>query len=493
MLLAEDLAETPWRPLINIDHPEIPTPQRLAYESNADVLLYGGSAGGGKTDLLCGLALTQHRRSILFRREHKQIVGMVDRLLTIRRTREGFAQQPQTVFKLPGNRVIELDGLQHLGDEQSQQGRARDFYGFDELTQFLEAQFRYVITWNRSTDPRQRCRVVAASNPPPGVEGEWVIQYWAPWLDTQHPHPALPGELRWFISDEHGKDKEVEGPAPITVPWLKDPIVPRSRTFIPSSVDDNPYLIATGYKATLQSLPEPLRSMMLRGDFNAGRQDDAFQVIPTAWVEQAQARWTPEPPRGVKMTTMGVDVAMGGSNATVLTPRYDWYFGTAWSYPGKDTPDSPATAALIVSHSRDGAQANIDSDGVGGEVYGHLNSLGVRCLRVKGSNTDITEMDATKSMHFFNERALMWWRMREALDPAHSMNIALPPSRKLKADLCAPRWQLTPRGIKVEAKLDTIARLGRSPDDGDSAVYALVPKKIFAGRAKTNAPNLGVV
>ena len=34
--------------------------------------------------------------------------------------------------------------------------------------------------------------------------------------------------------------------------------------------------------ATLQSLPEPLRSQMLYGDFNAGTEDDSMQVIPTA-------------------------------------------------------------------------------------------------------------------------------------------------------------------------------------------------------------------
>lgn len=490
LLLADDIAKHPWRPLINTKQPEVPTPQRLAFDSKADILLYGGSAGGGKTDLLCGLALTQHKKTVLFRREHKQLAGMVDRILTIRRSREGFAQQPQTAFKLGGGRIIELDGMQHLGDEEAWQGRPHDLYGFDELTQFLEYQFRYVITWNRSTDPRQRCRVVAASNPPPGVEGEWVIQFWAPWLDTQHPNPALPGDLRYFISDKDGKDTEVPDASPVRVPWDAELIVPKSRSFIPSSVDDNPYLIATGYKATLQSLPEPLRSQMLRGDFTAGRKDGAFQVIPTAWVEMAQARWTPEIPRGLKMTTLGVDVAMGGECATVMTPRYGWYFGTAWSYPGKDTPDSVTTANLVVSHLRDGAQPNIDSDGVGGEVYGHLNGMGLKIGRIKGGEPT-EERDATDSMNFYNERSLSWWRMREALDPAHRQDIALPPSRKLKADLCAPRWELTPRGIKVEPKIKTIERLGRSPDDGDSAIYALVDKRA-PKQPGSNAPVLGL-
>jgi len=77
--------------------------------------------------------------------------------------------------------------------------------------------------------------------------------------------------------------------------------------------------------------------------------------------------------------------------------------------------------------------------------------------------------------------------LREALDPESGENIALPPDRELKTDLCAPRWKLTSRGIQIEGKSggktdatggtgdgwgNIIRRLGRSPDKGDSVVYA---------------------
>ena len=164
-------------------------------------------------------------------------------------------------------------------------------------------QFRYVLTWNRpgaGAKPDQRCRVVCATNPPQTSEGDWIISFWGPWLDPEHPNPALPGELRWYISDEDGKDEAVENGDPIPDPNQPGKFIyPRSRTFIPSSVDDNPFLTSTAYKATLQALPEPLRSQMLMGDFTTGREDDAWQVIPTHWVEEAQERWTPQPPIGV--------------------------------------------------------------------------------------------------------------------------------------------------------------------------------------------------
>ena len=60
-----------------------PGPQTEAFHSPADVLFYGGQAGGGKTDLLLGLALTAHKRSILFRREYEQLKGIIDRSIDI--------------------------------------------------------------------------------------------------------------------------------------------------------------------------------------------------------------------------------------------------------------------------------------------------------------------------------------------------------------------------------------------------------------------------
>lgn len=115
-------------------------------------------------------------------------------------------------------------------------------------------------------------------------------------LDPQHPNPAKDGELRWFVTDEDGKDKEVSGPEPVMVG--NELMTPKSRTFIRSSVDDNLFLQTTGYKATLQALPEPLRSQMLRGDFMAGRSDPVWQLIPTDWTEGGASQMEAERNQG---------------------------------------------------------------------------------------------------------------------------------------------------------------------------------------------------
>lgn len=474
-LVVDDLAINPWRPLVNVADPARPTPQEQAFASQADFLFYGGAAGGGKTDLLIGLGLTAHKRAILFRREAKQLRAITDRVGQILRTREGFNAQ-QNRWRLPAGRLLDLGGVKDAGDEQAYQGQPHDLIGFDELPQFLESQFRFLVGWNRTTDPEQRCRVVGAGNPPASAEGEWVIRFWAPWLDPQHPDPALPGELRWYAALD-GEDVAVEGPD--ETEHRGERVLPKSRTFVPSSVEDNPFLTATGYKAMLQALPEPLRSQMLRGDFTAGRDDDPWQVVPTEWVRMAQERWRPEKPSS-PMHAMGVDVARGGADDTVLTARYGDWFAPQIVQPGSATPNGQATAALVVAYLRDDATAYVDVIGIGASAYDHLHGLRINAVPSNAAEAS-ARRDRSGRLGFVNRRAEWWWGMREALDPQYGDALALPPDRALLADLCAPRWKVTTRGIQVEAKEDIVKRLGRSPDRGDSAVLALQAKRVRRG------------
>src|SRR5579859_1480533 len=310
--------EAIWKPL--------PGPQTEAIHTQADHLFFGGGAGGGKSDCLFGTALTQHQRSIIFRREFKQLEGLRERAEELYGDIGRWNGQKELWRVTYGgkHRRIEFGAVQLIGHEKKYQGRPHDLKGFDEICHFAEAQFRFLIGWNRSADPTQRTRVICTGNPPTDAEGDWVIKYWGPWLDKTHPNPAKPGELRWFATI-NGKDVEVEGPAPIIVPGELHPVQPHSRTFIKALVQDNPFYMASGYMTVLQGLPEPLRSQMFLGDFGAGREDDPYQVIPTEWVLLAQARWTPERPG--PLDSIGADVARGGKDKTVLTPRSGVWFG----------------------------------------------------------------------------------------------------------------------------------------------------------------------
>jgi len=502
-IIAADVVAMPWRPLVNLAAPDTPTPQASAFTSPADVLFYGGAAGGGKTDLLIGLALTCHRRTLLLRREHKRLRAIQDRMAEILGSRAGFNSQAGrwrlpvaeaaalsgAASPVPGpvpiSRILDMGGCQHAGDERAWQGQPHDLVAFDEITDFLESQFRFLLAWNRSTVPGQRCRVVATGNPPTTPEGEWVSRYFAPWLDANHPHPALPGELRWFASLEDG-EHEVESGTPFV--HAGETITPKSRTFIPSRIEDNPYLMATGYRATLQALPEPLRSQMLKGDFTASAEDDPWGVIPQSWVIAAQTRWREagsNPDKDLAMTALGVDVAQGGRDETVLSPRYGSWFAEQIYRPGVETPNGPSVAALVVSQLRDGAVVGIDlGGGWGGSAFDHLRENGIAVEGLVPSERS-TARDATGALGFINRRAEMWWQFREALDPARGQRLCLPPDARLLADLTAPRWKLTARGIQVEEKREINKRLGRSPDRGEAAIYALAAdERLILSRAR---------
>ena len=156
-----------------------PGPQYDAYYCEADELFYGGQAGGGKTDLLIGLALTQHRNSLLLRRFGRDVRSLVDRCAEVLGTRLGFNGQDQ-ILRFSDQRVLEFGGCQHEDDKQRYKGRPHDLICFDEIADFSETQYTFVLGWNRSAEPGQRCRSVATGNPPTRPEGLWVLKRFAP-------------------------------------------------------------------------------------------------------------------------------------------------------------------------------------------------------------------------------------------------------------------------------------------------------------------------
>lgn len=473
-----------WRPL--------PGPQFLAATSLADIIGYGGAAGGGKTDLLIGLALTEHRRSFIVRQEATQLGGIVDRIADVLGSRDGYNGQ-ERVFRLPHrlaktkrmNKQIDFGSVPNPGDEKKYQGRPKDLLGLDEATNISEAQARFLMGWVRTTDFGQRTRVVMTFNPPTDAAGRWVIDFFAPWLDEKHPMPAEPGELRWFAT-VNGRDLEMPDKRKFVMvkgrikydydpkDFTKDQVItPLSRTFIPSRISDNPYLAGTGYMATLQGLPEPLRSQMLYGDFKAGVEDSAWQVIPTAWVEAAMARWK-KPDKLEPMDSMGIDVARGGKDNTVLARRHGMWFDEPLKYPGKTTPDGPATAGLAVANNRDNAPMHIDVVGVGSSPYDFLRHAKQQVIAINGAETS-GQTDQSGKLKFGNLRTQLWWRFREALDPVNNTGIALPVDRQLLVELCAPEWKPSRLPtIYVESREEIIKRIGRSPDLASAYIMALL-------------------
>lgn len=462
----------------------LPGPQLAAIESEADIVGFGGQAGGGKTDLLIGCSLG-HRRSMIFRREYTQLEAIIERSRELL-TGKGRFNETKHRWSLP-DRTLRLGACQRPGDEFRFQGWERSFVGIDEAAHFTERQVLTLMAWLRTADPGERTRAVLVFNPPTTVDGLWLLRWFAPWIDPDHASPARPGEIRWFarIGD---RDTEVPGPEPVLdgAKWVQ----PKSRTFIPASLADNPYLAGTGYERELDQLPEPLRSQMRYGDFQAGLTDDAWQLIPSAWLKAAMARWRPEgPTQG--LATLGVDVARGGSDRTAIARRREWHVWPIEVYPGSETDDGGKAAALVdlAAAPMDGAQpptVNVDVIGVGSSAYDALKSIrrNVHPINVASGSRF---RDRSGRLGMSNVRAEMYWRLREALDPSYGAKLAIPPDEELREELLAHRWTVTASGVQIEAKEEIEKRIGRSPDRADAVALSILEPALMVADEKSFA------
>ncbi|MDH3843152.1 MAG: hypothetical protein OES69_04390, partial [Myxococcales bacterium] len=426
-----------------------------------------------------------HREGIIFRREATQLDGLIEfskevlseigeynkvEKLWVFEREEPHPTKPNTLHKVACR--LKFAGLPQPDDWRKHAGVARDYMAFDEAGEFIKEQVFSLFAWLRTTIPGQRCRILLGSNPPRGGEGEWMIEEFAPWLQDNHSHAAAPGELRWAIVAAN-ETEWVDGPGIYTRDG--EPYEALSRTFIPSKLDDNPYLKNTAYRAQLQSLPEPLRSQLLYGSFKAGRDDHEWQVIPSLWIREAQTRWISTHPADVPMTACACDIAQGGKDKTQIQSRYEDWFSAFQTRRGDQTPDGPAAAAEIVKVMRDRCRVVVDAGGgYGGDALTQLAHADIDCYGFDGARRGVGKT-RDGLFTFRNFRAQAIWLLREALDPEYGSTIALPPDPELYADLCAYRYEI--KGAKgaggeitVGPKEEMKERLGRSPDKGDTTM-----------------------
>ena len=469
-------ADLVWQP-----HPAN-RPQVQAYLSDAFETLYGGAAGGGKSDLGLGLARTMHERSLLLRRTFPDLErSLISRSLEFFGDRKAY-NGSKHVWNIDGRRVefghMERVGTPQVpGDEAQYASAPYDFIFFDQLEQFTEYAYVFMFSRARSAT-RRRIRLMGSANPV-GEGVEWIMRRWRAWLVDK---TARPGEILWYRTDGQGNDVQTTKDHPDAV----------SRTFIPAGLADNPYL-NDDYRRALTLLPEPLRSALLSGNWAAMLTDDAYQVIPRKWVQAAMARWKDrnDPP-----SIIGADVARGGDDKMVLAPRAGNWFDELQKYPGRDiTSGAKGTKPIIefleikglakrtdkeIEYRDDGfslpvmeskTPVNVDVIGIGSSVYDTCRTQGIDAVPVNFSEKSIAK-DKSETLHFVNKRAEYYWAFREALDPDENSLVELPPDRELEADLCAARWQSMSNGIKIESKEDIKKRIGRSPDCADAVVLA---------------------
>ena len=173
-------------------------------------------------------------------------------------------------LRLPGC-LIEFGALERPGSEFKWQGRSHDFIAFDEGAQLDERTVRLVMAWLRTADPNQRCRVVIASNPPIGGEGEWLLTWFAPWLDPRFPIPRRRANCAGAACAPTD-DRLGRRPRRHTIDGmnLRALLHVHSGAALRQPLPRRPTI-----EAQLMGMAEPLRSKLLNGDFLAGREDGA--------------------------------------------------------------------------------------------------------------------------------------------------------------------------------------------------------------------------
>lgn len=206
----------------------------------------------------------------------------------------------------------------------------------------------------------------------------------------------------------------------------------------------------------------------VEGLFAASSEDS---TIPLAWIEAAQERWRALEASGDwgDMTHLGVDVAEGGDDNTVLARRFGCAVRDLTVY---ETGDPLQTGSRAQAKLRPWPHATAVVDGIG-LGSGTVAELRRERQRVESfiASEGTRLKDKTGEFGFVNKRSAAWWGMRELLEPPS--NVALPPDDVLVGDLTAPKWREMAGGrIQVESKDDIRKRLGRSPDRGDAVVMA---------------------
>lgn len=206
------------------------------------------------------------------------------------------------------------------------------------------------------------------------------------------------------------------------------------------------------------------------GEFHA---DDEDGVIPLAWLEAANARWTAWQdagavgPPGIRL--LGVDVARGGGDVSAFAARQG---NVILDVERHDKSDAMQIVGLVVNRLRlqPHSRAIVDVVGVGGPVLDRLREQEIGAVGFSAGKRS-ERFDRSGEIGFADLRAEAWWGLRELLDPAFGPTLAIPPDDLLAGDLTAPKWWIQSTGkLRVESKDDVRKRLGRSTDTGDAVV-----------------------
>lgn len=249
-------------------------PQEAFMSSSADVVVYGGAAGGGKTFAILMEPIRHINNpkfgAVIFRKNGVQITnegGLWDESRNLYGKIPGARgiKNPKPKWIFPSGARVSFAHIERDDMLYAWQGSQIALIEFDELTHFTEKQFFYMMSRNRSTSG-VRPYIRATCNPDSESWVARLIQWW--WdPDTGYAIPERSGVIRYFARIE----EEIRwGDTPqAVINQGADPDQVKSFTFIASTLEDNQILMQQdpGYLANLLSLPLLEREQLLHGNW----------------------------------------------------------------------------------------------------------------------------------------------------------------------------------------------------------------------------------
>lgn len=294
-----------------------PGPQSAFLRTDADIAIYGGAAGGGKTYALLLEALRNVDvpgfGAVIFRRNANQILsqgGLWDTSRTIYAGLGEMRLTPSPRWLFPSGARITFACLEDDAAALKWQGSQIALICFDELTHFSRSQFFYMLSRNRSTCG-VRPYVRATCNPD---AESWVAGLISWWIDPDsgYPIPERSGVKRYML---RAGDELIWADSACELRRRCEGteyagIEPKSVTFIAAALEDNRILMQRdpGYLANLRALPTVERERLLMGNWKIRRAAGAY-------FSRARVNVLSEPPGDVVRCVRAWDLAAGEERA----------------------------------------------------------------------------------------------------------------------------------------------------------------------------------